>query len=268
MTDHESTAPAGNESIGTASTTDNIAIGADRIDAYITSVEHVLLAARVPATERVQILGDLETQITEMLQSEPLPISDDTVAAVISRLEPPSHFAATYAAEPQQPQSAAALTAAQRYSPWVLAAAGSCAMLILSCLLLLLFLSPNPSARRSPSCSCCCYLPARSQHRSPFAKASPSSATAPDQYLGQSLATGTALVYWTAVPLLLLLFACASPMVSSFIPIGLAAFAYVHYLLLRRLHHRLTNPATEQRTPRSFRDSLWRFTRLAQPTSC
>ena len=75
-------------------------------------------------------------------------------------------------------------------------------------------------------------------------------------------------MYWTVVPLLLLLFLCVLTQGYILVPIGLTAFAYCHYILLRRIHHRLTHPAPEQRTPQTFRDSLWRFTRLTQPTSC
>jgi hypothetical protein len=262
MTDHESTSPAGNDSIGTDS-----AVGADRIDAYITSVEHVLLAARVPATERVQILGDLETQISEMLQSEPLPISDATVAAVLARLEPPSHFAATYATEPQSVPSAAPRAAVSRYNPWVIVAAGSCAALIVSFLLLMLCAAGRVAP---PVAFMVLLLLLASAILVPLAlrRGLAQLRTAPDQHRGQELATGTALVYWTVVPLLLLLFVSVLTDGYILIPIGLAAFAYCHYLLLRRLHHRLTNPAPEERTTRSFRDSLWRFTGLSQPTSC
>ena len=63
MTDYESASSAGSDST----------VGADQIAAYIDSVEKVLMSAAVPAYERLQILGDLETQITEMLNSEPPP---------------------------------------------------------------------------------------------------------------------------------------------------------------------------------------------------
>lgn len=243
------------------------AVGADRIDAYINSVEQVLLAAAVPAAERVQILDDLETQITEMLASEPLPISDATVAAVISRLEPPSHFAATYAVEPQQSHAAAALAPAPPYSPWILAATCSCAMVFLSCLLLMLMAAEDlapPVAFTVILFLLACAIATPLTLRKGLVQLR----TAPKQYRGQTLATGTALAYWTVVPLLLLLFVCVLTEGFILIPVGLAAFAYVHYRLLRRLHHRLTSPAPDQRTSRSFRDSLWRFTRLSQPTSC
>lgn len=249
-----------------ASPTDS-AVGADRIDAYITSVERVLMHAAVPAAERVQVLDDLETQIAEMLASEPLPISDDTVAAVIARLEPPSHFAAAYSVNPQSTSTPSQHPAARTYSPWVLFAAGSCAMIGFSCLLLLLFAASEVSPPVATTvvlflltCAVLCPLALR--------KGLAQLRSAPERYYGSTLATGTALVYWTAIPLLGLLFVCVLTEGMVLFPLGLLAFAYVHYRLLRRLHLRLTAPVTEVRSPRSFRDSLWHFTGLAQPTSC
>lgn len=262
MTDHET-----HMSDSAHTSASDSAVGADRIDAYITSVERVLMHAAVPAAERVQVLDDLETQIAEMLASEPLPISDDTVAAVIARLAPPSHFAAAYSAHSQPTPTPSEFAAAQTYSPWILFASGSCAMMGLSFLLLLLFAAGNVSPPVAImvilfllTCAVLCPVALRqglAQLR-----------TAPERYYGSHLATSTALAYWTAIPLLGLLFVCVLTEGIVLIPLGLLAFAYVHYRLLRRLHQRLTAPASEDRSPRSFRDSLWRFTGLAQPASC
>jgi len=189
MTNHESTIPAAADAAAADS-----AIGADRIDVYITSVERVLLTAAVPAAERVQILDDLETQITEILASEPLPISDQAVAAVIARLEPPNHFAEIYSANPQPSPTPTEPPAAQTYSPWVLFAAGSCAMIGLSCLLLLLFAANEVSPPVAITvilflltCAVLCPLALRqglTQLR-----------TAPERYCGSKLATSTAMIY-------------------------------------------------------------------------
>lgn len=262
MTDQNSATAAGADSA-----TPESSIGADRIDLYITSVEQVLMAASVPAAERVQILGDLETQITEMLAGEPLPISDATVAAVIARLEPPSHFAANYATESQSTHAPAALPTALRYSPWVLTAVGSCGALFLSCFLLLLCAAESVVP---PVAIMFFFLLLASAIVTPFAlrKGVAQLRSAPELFCGQKLATNTALIYWTVMPLLALLFVSVITEGFALALIGFASCAYFQYLFLRRLYRRLTDQSSETRPARSLRDSLWHFTGLAQPAPC
>jgi len=72
-------------------------IGRVVIDTYLDSVEQVLLAAHAPRSDRAQVLQDLESQIAEMLAKTPGPLTEEMVQSVIGKLEPPSHFAASYA---------------------------------------------------------------------------------------------------------------------------------------------------------------------------
>src|SRR6476660_8294535 len=71
-------------------------VGRAAIDAYLDSVEQALLAAHAPRADRVQVLQDLESQIADMLAVGPQPLTEEIVQSVIAKLEPPSHFAATY----------------------------------------------------------------------------------------------------------------------------------------------------------------------------
>src|SRR5262245_4284599 len=72
------------------------AVGRAAIDAYLDSVEQALLAAHAPRGDRLQVLQDLESQIADMLAVGPQPLTEEIVQSVIAKLEPPSHFAATY----------------------------------------------------------------------------------------------------------------------------------------------------------------------------
>ena len=58
-------------------------VGRATIDAYLDSVEHALMAAHAPRSDRLQVLQDLESQIAEMLAREPAPLTEESVSAVI-----------------------------------------------------------------------------------------------------------------------------------------------------------------------------------------
>src|SRR4029078_5817532 len=91
-----------------------------------------------PRRDRVQVLEDLESQIADMLAIGPQPLTDEIVQAVIAKLEPPSHFAATYG-NGNEPRLAWATQIASRSSfRWPFVAALSCACLCFGCLMLLL----------------------------------------------------------------------------------------------------------------------------------
>ncbi len=72
------------------------AVGRAAIDAYLDSVELALIAADAPRIDRLQVLQDLEAQIADMLAQQPTPLTEESVRSVLDKLEPPSHFAATY----------------------------------------------------------------------------------------------------------------------------------------------------------------------------
>jgi hypothetical protein len=69
------------------------AIRSAPVEAYLDSVDEVLLAARVPRSERAQVIEDLTSQIADMLGTQPTPITDDAIRAVLAQLEPPARFA-------------------------------------------------------------------------------------------------------------------------------------------------------------------------------
>src|SRR3954468_13648267 len=115
-------------------------VGRAAIDAYLDSVEQALLAAHAPRGDRVQVLQDLETQIADMLAVGQQPLTEELVQSVIAKLEPPSHFAATYGnGSGNEPRPAWATQIASRSSfRWPFVAALSCACLCVGCLMLLL----------------------------------------------------------------------------------------------------------------------------------
>src|SRR6476660_2243810 len=119
-------------------------VGRAAIDAYLDSVEQALLAARAPRGDRVQVLQDLESQIADMLAIGPQPLTEEIVQSVIAKLEPPSHFAATYGNGNEPRPAWAAHITRRPHIRWPLVAALSCACLPVGCLLGLLASAGRP----------------------------------------------------------------------------------------------------------------------------
>jgi hypothetical protein len=121
-------------------------VGRAAIDTYQDGVEQALFAAHAPRSDRVQVLHDLESQIADMLAQEPAPLTEAAVQAVLAKLEPPSHFAATYGNGKQPPAARPIPTQARGMAAirWSIVAAGCFALPIIGILLEVLF---NLSAR-------------------------------------------------------------------------------------------------------------------------
>src|SRR5262245_4379371 len=121
-------------------------VGSDLIDAYLISVENALVAAGAPRADRMQVLQNLETQISDMLAPLPLPFSEEAVCAVIARLEPPGHFTAIYGNGGKPGESVSPTPSPSRQSrlarlpsvQWPMVAAASCALLPIGFFLTLL----------------------------------------------------------------------------------------------------------------------------------
>ena len=87
----------------------------------------------------MQVLQNLETQIEEMLLPHPLPFTEETIRAVLDKLEPPSHFAAMYTNGGKSHESTSPTSSAPQRSfrltrpDWPIVAAVGAAILVLSC---------------------------------------------------------------------------------------------------------------------------------------
>jgi len=243
------------------------AVGADKIDAYLDSVERVLLAAHAPSRERLQVLQDLESQIADMLAQHPLPFTEETVQSVIAALEPPDHFAAIYGTETATSQpSVTAHSATVPYNPWLVVAATSCALIPLSCLLLMLL--ANVHAHGPADIVLVLLLIGSVVTPIAFWKGFQQLRAEPTRYRGHELAISTLVAYCTTIPLLLLVLVCIATQGYILFPIAIASFLYFQWVLIRRLQRRLAAAIPTQPPTGSFRDRLWRFTPPAQATPC
>jgi hypothetical protein len=213
--------------------------GSDFIDAYLIAVENALVAAGAPRADRMQVLQNLETQIEEMLQPHPLPFTEDTIRAVLDKLEPPSHFAAMYSNggkryEPASPTTSAPQRAFRLARPhWPNVAAVCASSLVLSVMFGLIVGASGPNVFWlvmtllsgfvgfvvTPIALWKAYRQLRSNPAAP----------------GRSLVINSAIAYGTLAPILLVLIAGEATNGAAPILFGIAAFFYAQYVLLRRL---------------------------------
>jgi hypothetical protein len=223
------------------------AVGRAAIDAYLDSVEQALLAAHAPRGDRVQVLEDLESQIADMLAVGPQPLTDEIVQSVIAKLEPPSHFAATYGnGSGNEPRLSWATHIARRSQiRWPLVAALSCACLPFGCLLGLLASAGPPHA---PVVAAIALMLFVGFVLTPLAlwKAVEQLRAQPDRPRDRDLVLKSTLVYCVIVPVLLVGFLTLVTHGYIFVPLGLAAFAYLQFLLVRRLHRHLSETLPPQ----------------------
>jgi hypothetical protein len=214
-------------------------VGSDLIDAYLIDVENALVAAGAPRADRMQVLQNLETQIEEMLQPHPLPFTEDTIRAVLDKLEPPSHFAAMYSNGGKRQESTSPTSAAPQRSfrltlpEWPNVAAVCAASLILSCLFALIVGASGPNDFWivmtllsgfvgfvfTPIALWKAYRQLRSNPAAP----------------GRNLVINTAIVYGTLAPILFVLLAGEATNGAAPLLFGIAAFFYAQYVLLHRL---------------------------------
>jgi hypothetical protein len=220
-------------------------VGSNLIDAYLIAVENELIAAGAPRADRMQVLQNLETQIEEMLAPHPLPFTEEVIRDVLNKLEPPSHFAATYGNGSKIQESTALASSAPQRSfrfrrpTWPIVAAVSAALLVLGCLFGMMTAASGPNGFLVSLTLLSAFIgfvltpiALRSAHRQ--LRSDPA---AP----GRDLVLKSAIVYGTIAPLLLVLLAAEAT--DGFAPMlfGIAAFFYAQYVLLRRLWTYLSN---------------------------
>jgi hypothetical protein len=214
-------------------------VGSKLIDAYLIDVEKALIDAGAPRPDRLQVLQDLETQIAEMLAPGPMPASEEAVRAVLDKLEPPSHFAVTYTNGGKQHDATAPISpAAPRTfrlprTRWPNVAAVSTVLLVFGCLSAILAGSSPANDEWMVLAVFGCLVGltltpialwmAYRQLRSDPAKT------------GRGLVIKSAIVYATIAPVLFVLWTAAATNGAFLILVGVAAFLFAEYVLLRRL---------------------------------
>jgi hypothetical protein len=204
-------------------------VGRAVIDAYLDSVEQALLAARAPRSDRMQVLQDLDSQIADMLAREPAPITEESVRAVIEKLEPPSHFAETYGdVSESKPWPTRRLPRFEHIN-WPIIAAVSFALIPISSLVALL------DQDLLGALSLIFLLPIGFLF-TPFAiwKAFKQIRAQPRDIRGRDLVLNTTAAYAVLVPVLVVLFAIAVTEGIAFYMLGVGALIYVHYVFIRR----------------------------------
>lgn len=224
----------------------NSAVGRAVIDAYLDSVDEALIAAHAPRSDRMQVLQDLESQIADMLAQQPEPLTEEAVQAVIKTLEPPSHFAATYGngkrSAPPSPGVHVRLPEF-RFSQirWSLAAAISAALLPAGCLLMWLAMI---TAARGPAVGFTLMLMFFVGFAfTPFAlwKARKQLLAELENPRDRGLFVKSIITYGTFAPALLAIIAAVVTDGTVLIPFGVVAFAYIQYVVIRRLYRDLTD---------------------------
>jgi hypothetical protein len=219
--------------------------GSKLIDEYLIAVENALIAAGAPRPDRMQVLQNLETQITEMLTPHTAPFTEDAVRAVLDKLEPPSHFATAYVNGSKIHASVSPTPSTPpRPFPKILpnwpVVAAVCAAILASGVLfgMLAFASaPNDFWGFLTLLSCfvgvvftpiALWMAYRQLRSDPAAP-------------GRSLVLKSAIVYATIAPIVLVLFAAVLTEGAALVVFGIAAFFYAQYHLIRRLWRYLSD---------------------------
>jgi hypothetical protein len=261
MTENETSAPvAGNSAAA------NGTVGCDAIDAYLNSVEQALITAGAPRADRLQVLQDLESQISDMLAQFPLPFTEEIVQSVIAKLEPPTHFAATYGNGKEPVAAKVRRSIALPECRWSMIAAAGCASILMGYVLLLLAAAVGA---HGPVIGLIGILLLVGTIVTPPAiwqsvkqlRAEPATLT------NRNLVLRSAVIYAAVVPTSLLLLACAATQGMIMIPIGIIASVYFQFLIVRRLWRRMNDtlppqptnndtPARGAATPMNFSTAL------------
>ncbi|MEO7402036.1 MAG: hypothetical protein ABIU95_00030 [Burkholderiales bacterium] len=223
--------------------TSSSAVGRVAIDAYLDSVEQALIAAHAPRSDRMQVLQDLESQISDMLAQQVLPLTEEMVASVIARLEPPSHFARTYGNGKESPPSARErLTQLRRvrlpYLRWSIVSAVSCALLPGGVVLAFLAANAHGLSRFA------LLLAFIGLVLTPFALGMARKLRAQsDPTEGRHFVLQSTVVYGVIAPTLLMAFVTAATEGYALVPFGIVAFVYFQYLLIRRVYRYMADAA-------------------------
>jgi hypothetical protein len=218
------------------------AVGQAAIDSYLDSVELALIDSDAPRSDRLQVLQDLEAQIADMLAGQPTPLTEESVRAVLDKLEPPSHFAATYG---KPNVSTAPTSSAPRRSfrltrpDWPIIATVGCAILVLGLVFGLVAANSGPNDLWIFLALACLLVgfvltPIAIWKSYKRLRAEPG---AP----GRDLVLNSTIVYSVVVPILLMCFITALTEGFALILLGVALFFYFQYVLVRRLWRRMSD---------------------------
>jgi hypothetical protein len=210
-------------------------VGQVVVDEYLDAVERALIASHAPRSDRTQVVQDLESQIADMLAKEPQPLTEDAVRAVIARLEPPEHFAATYG-NGQKTAASGERQATGWSAPkigWAFVAAISCWAIPIGALLCLI-------AGDGPSDGgfvlFLMMMVACGVVFAPFALVKAVRELESQGPAKRDLVMFSAMIYSIVVPVLVLIFAVSVTRGAVLMALGVAAFVYFQYLLVRRVH--------------------------------
>lgn len=233
-------------------------VGRTAIDAYLDSVEQALIAAHAPRSDRMQVLQDLESQISDMLAEEPSPLTEEMVQAILAKLEAPSHFAATYGngkdnietsgGEPLRARSFRLL--ARPKINWPLVAAFSCGLLAFGCVLLFIALNSRYSNAMVGISLLTLFV---GLLLTPIAiwNASTQLRTQPDQLHNRSLVLKSLTVYCVIAPPLLMGFAELFTRGAALVLFGIVAFVYLQYVFIRRMRRNMVDALPKPTPPAS-----------------
>jgi hypothetical protein len=231
-------------------------VGRAAIDAYLDSVELALIAADAPRIDRLQVLQDLESQIADMLSQQPTPLTEESVRYVLDKLEPPSHFAATYGngkqTPPTPPTAAPGRFARLPRAPWPFIAAASCALLSVACLLAVFAAATDARG----FLDIFMFLVVLSFFVTPIALwIAYRQLRARSNLLGRDLVLKSTCVYAALALALLTLFLAVITEGFALLALGVAAFVYFEYLLVRRIWRRMSDALPPQPAAISPRES-------------
>jgi hypothetical protein len=208
-------------------------IGREVIDAYLDSVEQAMLAAQAPRSDRAQVIQDLESQISDMLAQESRPVTEEMVRAVVAKLEPPSHFAATYGNGKMPPTATRRVVSARPAIRWSRVAAACVGAGIFGALVWLTHVGELIDSNGGLIvCSIAFSLIA-----TPFAlmMAFRQLRTQPDRFPDRDFVTKMTIGYAIVAPAFLMVLLTEWTYGFVLMPLGAAAFLYLHYRCVQRL---------------------------------
>jgi hypothetical protein len=229
------------------------AVGRAAIDAYLDSVELALIAAEAPRVDRVQVLQDLEAQIADMLAQQPTPLTEESVRTVLDKLEPPSHFATTYGNGKQAaPLPMPSVFSRLPRAPWPLIATISCALLCIACLFVVFAAAMNDRGMLdfltllvlatvilTPVALWMAHRQLRADPGTPR----------------RDLVLKSTAAYAAIVTTLVLLFLVAITDGFVLTALGVVAFVYFEYLLIRRIWRHMAEALPPQPASSPTRDT-------------
>jgi hypothetical protein len=226
------------------------AVGRPAIDAYLDSVEQALLAARAPRSDRLQVLQDLDAQIADMLAHEPSPLTEESVRAVIEKLEPPRHFADTYGNTMEFTSRPTRRFPRLGHINWPLISAVSFALIPMGGLLALL----DPGLFGG---LIILFMWPIGFLFTPFAiwKAFKQLRAQPGKIAGRDLVLKTTVAYGVLAPVLVMLLAIMITEGFALFVLGAAALVYVQYLALKRLWRFMAEAIPPRPAPASTSNS-------------